>query len=72
MNISIIVMFIMWDVFLTISTILSDGNLTPVNRVVVTPSEPIQTQLKSTDNQWNCRTVWNERWVSQSAAFAPS
>lgn len=45
------------DLSLHSSSILSDCNLTPVNKVVVTPSKPIPTQLKCSDDQLDCRTV---------------
>lgn len=41
---------LIWDIIVN-TAVLSDSNLIPVNKVVVTLSKPIPTQLKSTDSQ---------------------
>lgn len=41
---------LIWDIVVN-TAVLSDSNLIPVNKVVVTLSKPIPTQLKSTDSQ---------------------
>lgn len=41
---------LIWDIIVN-TAVLSDCNLIPVNKVVVTLSKPIPTQLKSTDSQ---------------------
>lgn len=41
---------LIWDIIVN-TAVLSDSNLIPVNKVVMTLSKPIPTQLKSTDSQ---------------------